>query len=510
VQQQLQPFVAAAELVAHRDFVQISRRKDNDKEKASEVDEGMCQFYRELVPFLRPLPNQKVPDVASGQTQDTLQAQQQPPPSPQTQQQSSFETLPSLLDRQLLSYHRWLKEREGLLQASLLPPQGCGVSEELLPALSLEPLSASSSGPKHAVRAVDAGGFLHHIDKGLSAGTCTGTGTTALAPGSYGLESPEGDVIAKALASAQSGVVSSKNALKLGEHLLAQLWLYLPTKSVKVTNTSGSDSATLLDCVAAEELHKLLLQWRGLSVQHESILTQRAAAKRLAAKAKETMRAAAVKTLQSMKTMTSPLVKQGLTVAAEKGADQMSVNSSTNVQHTDEYAASLTGHENEIEGTVPPFSPMGAAPNSGTNDSAKMSSNISDEDAFDDCDADFVSVSSAKSLAVDYFSQDMPVSLGRSGEDLEAELESEVVNGKSGVSSSTLSANLYVMLQRINLILKIDVTCVGKDYLQRILAWMSDELQLMYEVVTAGDFAFSPAVRHYCQQSPWEVGTLCC
>jgi hypothetical protein len=52
---------------------------------------------------------------------------------------------------------------------------------------------------------------------------------------------------------------------------------------------------------------------------------------------------------------------------------------------------------------------------------------------------------------------------------------------------------------------QIDLSCVTRDYLRRIIAWLPDDLPLMYEVTKPGDYAFSALRRFHCPRHPWEV-----
>ena len=83
--------------------------------------------------------------------------------------------------------------------------------------------------------------------------------------------------------------------------------------------------------------------------------------------------------------------------------------------------------------------------------------------------------------------------------------ETSIVSTTTTTTSSTLSLSLYTILKRIHSILSIDMTCKGKDYVAKMIAWVSDELQIVYEVVKPGEYAFSAATRYYCPHHPYEV-----
>lgn len=88
--------------------------------------------------------------------------------------------------------------------------------------------------------------------------------------------------------------------------------------------------------------------------------------------------------------------------------------------------------------------------------------------------------------------------------------ETSIVSITTTTTSSTLSLALYTILKRIHNILSIDMTCKGKDYVAKIIAWVSDELQIVYEVVKPGEYAFSAATRYYCPHHPYEVRKYIC
>lgn len=83
--------------------------------------------------------------------------------------------------------------------------------------------------------------------------------------------------------------------------------------------------------------------------------------------------------------------------------------------------------------------------------------------------------------------------------------ETSIVSATTSTTSSTLTLSLYTILKRIHSILSIDMTCKGKDYVAKMIAWVSDELQIVYEVVKPGEYAFSAATRYYCPHHPFEV-----
>eukprot|EP01032_Pedospumella_encystans_P016754 gene16754-19103_t len=86
--------------------------------------------------------------------------------------------------------------------------------------------------------------------------------------------------------------------------------------------------------------------------------------------------------------------------------------------------------------------------------------------------------------------------------------ETSIVSTTTTTTSSTLSLSLYTILKRIHSLLSIDMTCKGKDYVAKMVAWVSDELQIVYEVVKPGEYAFSAATRYYCPHHPYEVKVL--
>lgn len=86
--------------------------------------------------------------------------------------------------------------------------------------------------------------------------------------------------------------------------------------------------------------------------------------------------------------------------------------------------------------------------------------------------------------------------------------ETHIVSHKTLTTSSTLSWGAFAILKRINELLKIDLSCDKKEYLRRLIAWLSDELQLIYEVTKPGDYAFSAVRRYYCPHHPYEVSSF--
>ncbi len=87
--------------------------------------------------------------------------------------------------------------------------------------------------------------------------------------------------------------------------------------------------------------------------------------------------------------------------------------------------------------------------------------------------------------------------------------ETAIVSSTTTTTSATLSLALYTILKRIHSILSMDMTCKGKDYTCKMIAWVSDELQIVYEVIKPGEYAFSAATRYYCPHHPYEVSFLC-
>jgi hypothetical protein len=90
--------------------------------------------------------------------------------------------------------------------------------------------------------------------------------------------------------------------------------------------------------------------------------------------------------------------------------------------------------------------------------------------------------------------------------DPRADHETTIVSHSTSTTDTTLSVAAYVTLKRVDALLHLDITCGAKDYVHRLVAWLSDELQLVYEITRPGDYAFSAAQRFYCPRHPWEVG----
>ena len=86
--------------------------------------------------------------------------------------------------------------------------------------------------------------------------------------------------------------------------------------------------------------------------------------------------------------------------------------------------------------------------------------------------------------------------------------ETPIVTRNSINTSNTLSPNTYNILKQIDIILCIDMTCNIKEYITKVIGWVSDDLQLLYEVTKPGDYAFSAVHRYYCPHHPWEVCIL--
>jgi len=83
--------------------------------------------------------------------------------------------------------------------------------------------------------------------------------------------------------------------------------------------------------------------------------------------------------------------------------------------------------------------------------------------------------------------------------------ETAIVSSTTTTTSATLSLALYTILKRIHSIFSMDMTCKGKDYTAKMIAWVSDELQIVYEAIKPGEYAFSAATRYYCPHHPYEV-----
>jgi hypothetical protein len=186
----------------------------------------------------------------------------------------------------------------------------------------------------------------------------------------------------------------------VAEHLLHMLSLTVGVRDVRLSSSSGAEHVVLPHCLAAEDVHRVVQQWREAYIQHESLVTQRHAAKRLAERAAK------------------------------------------NAATTTTAAANATLPEE--------FAPFAA----------------------------------------------------------ESEYETPIVSQSTVNSATTLSLDTYALLKRAHVLLQIDLSCVTRDYLRRIIAWLSDDLQLMYEVTKPGDYAFSALQRFYCPRHPWEV--RCC
>lgn len=86
--------------------------------------------------------------------------------------------------------------------------------------------------------------------------------------------------------------------------------------------------------------------------------------------------------------------------------------------------------------------------------------------------------------------------------------ETPIVTRNSINTPNTLSPNTYNILKQIDIILCIDMTCTIKEYIAKVIGWVSDDLQLLYEVTKPGDYAFSAVHRYYCPHHPWEVCIL--
>ncbi len=83
--------------------------------------------------------------------------------------------------------------------------------------------------------------------------------------------------------------------------------------------------------------------------------------------------------------------------------------------------------------------------------------------------------------------------------------ETAIVSSTTTTTSTTLSLALYTILKGIHSILSMDMTCKGKDYTHKMIAWVCDELPIVYEVIKPGEYAFSAATRYYCPHHPYEV-----
>lgn len=224
-----------------------------------------------------------------------------------------------------------------------------------------------------------------------------------------------------------------EDELLVAEYLLAMLGQTTGSKSVKLTSPSGAEHVTLFHCIVAEDLHKTVQQWRELYIQHESALTQRLAAKRVAERLRIN---AADKTAAA---------NVNVTTTVPAAASNLTADASPNP------SASL---ESAVP-TVAPTSPL------------------------------VLDTSESAPAAFDY--------------------DTSTVGRNTHNTATTLSLTTYTVLKRVSESLKIDLTCATKEYLRRIIAWISDELQLVYEVTRPGEYAFSAAQRFYCPHHPWEV-----
>jgi hypothetical protein len=195
---------------------------------------------------------------------------------------------------------------------------------------------------------------------------------------------------------ARAGVFAPEDELLVAEHLLHLLSAGAGTKNVRLTSASGTEHVVLPRCMPAEEVHRLLEAWRDLYIQHESQVTQRLAARRLAERA--------------------------------------------NRANKNDAAASVLAAGEDPSRT-----------------------------------------------------------------DSRTDYETPIVSHSTSTTDTTLSAAAYCTLKRVDALLHMDITCGAKDYLHRVIAWLSDELQLIYEITRPGDYAFSAAQRFYCPRHPWEV-----
>jgi hypothetical protein len=201
---------------------------------------------------------------------------------------------------------------------------------------------------------------------------------------------------ASSSANVKATVFAPEDELLVAEHLLHLLSTSAGTKNIRLTSTSGTEHVVLPRCVPVEETHKLLEAWREMYIQHESQVTQRLAARRL----------------------------------AERRTNKA------------DSAGAVTGEE---------------------------SSQV----------------------------------------DPRADYETAIVSQSTSTTDTTLSVAAYSTLRRVEALLQMDITCSAKDYIRRVIAWLSDELQLVYEVSKPGDYAFSAAQRFYCPRHPWEVSERC-
>lgn len=219
-----------------------------------------------------------------------------------------------------------------------------------------------------------------------------------------------------------------EDELLVAEYLLSLVGQTVGVKRVKLSSPTGTEYVVLYNCIPAEELHRTLQLWRELYVQHESALTQRLAAKRVADRLKA---AAAVKAASSSSIATTTATGATSTTAA----------------------AAATGATTDVE----------------------------------------------------------PLQLGIADDDVETfDYDTPTVGRNTHNTATTLSLATYAVLKRANCILKLDITCATKEVLRRLLAWLSDELQLVYEVTRPGEYAFSAAQRFYCPHHPWEVTIYIC
>ena len=265
----------------------------------------------------------------------------------------------------------------------------------------------------------------------------------------------------------------SVDDLPLAERLLALVERALGPRAVRLPGHGhgyGGNEYLATHCFEMNDFTVLLTRWRDLFVQHESIVTQQRAAMRAQAQAQQVQARA-----RQALSLAQPLSTRSLQSTLQQQQQQ--------------------GQQGDVEGN-----------SSAT--AAVLNVSVSSVDSVDGSvapdDSSFRSVEGEPPEGGD--------SGGSEGWGDEAltmpydddVIETPVVSTHTANSSSTLSQGTYQLLQRINQLLQIDITCATKDCVQYYISWFYSH-KMIYQITKPADHAFSSSHTFFRYIDPWEV-----